>query len=331
MAGFKFESPEELNRLVGGFQRSRIVLTAFELGLFNALAKEASTSADLARELKTDPRATDRLLNALAVLGLVDKKDRIFELSELSAGHLVEGRPGYLGGLGHWNHLWNTWSHLTRAVKSGGARDQSPFDQQDQSRHRAFIAAMHHRAAHQARELAEGLDLAGVKRVLDVGGGSGAFSMALVRAGQGIRATVLDLPQIIPLTREYLAAEGLEDRIQVKEGDYLKDDLGNGFDLVLLSAVIHINSPEENQDLVVRCHRALNPKGRLVISDFIMDEDRLNPPFGAFFALNMLVGTGRGDTYTEAEVRGWLQAAGFGKVERRNGPGGTGLVLGYKD
>ena len=148
----------------------------------------------------------------------MEKQDQVFELTDLSARHLVEGRPGYMGGLGHWNHLWNTWSHLTQAVKSGGARDQSPFDQQDPSRYRAFIAAMHHRAANQARELAEGLDLAGVGRVLDVGGGSGAFAMALVRAGEGIAATVLDLPQIIPLTREYLAAEGLEDRVRSGRG-----------------------------------------------------------------------------------------------------------------
>jgi SAM-dependent methyltransferase len=174
------------------------------------------------------------------------------------------------------------------------------------------------------------LDLTGVSRVLDVGGGSGAYAMEFARATPALSAVVFDLPNVLPLTAGYLAHAGLGDRVALVAGDYDRDELGSGFDLVLLSAIIHSNSPQANRELVRRSVAALNPSGRLVVQDFIVDEGRTGPPFGVMFALNMLVGTPGGDTYTESEVRRWMSEAGLSSVTRRETGFGTSLLVGRR-
>jgi ubiquinone/menaquinone biosynthesis C-methylase UbiE len=174
------------------------------------------------------------------------------------------------------------------------------------------------------------MDLKDGMRVLDVGGGSGAFAVAFVRAGKGVTATVFDLPVVLPLTQKYVSAERLTDRIELVAGDYTRDELPGGYDLVFLSAIIHSNSPDQNRDLMRKCARALNPMGSLVVQDFIMDENRTVPPGGAFFALNMLVGTAAGDTYTESEIRDWMEEAGLSDIKRVETSFGSAQVNGRK-
>ena len=154
--------------------------------------------------------------------------------------------------------------------------------------------------------------------------------MAFVRARDDIRATVFDLPNVIPLSRKYLEKEKLSDRIQTKPGDYNLDEFDRGFDLHFLSAIIHSNAADENKKLIKKCFRALNADGQIIIQDFVMDEDRISPVFGALFALNMLVGTASGDTYTESEITAWMVEAGFKDVRRTDTDFGTSLLIGRK-
>ncbi|HSB80994.1 MAG TPA: methyltransferase, partial [Candidatus Methylomirabilis sp.] len=288
------------------------------------------SSMEVAHSLRTDPRATDRLMNALCAIGLMEKKEGIFSNTPLASRYLVRERPDFLGGLMHSVHLWDTWSTLTDAVRRGGCVIARHVNEREEDWLRAFIAAMHWRARQHAPIVAAALDLSGVSRVLDVGGGSGAYAMAFVRAREGISAVVLDLPKVILLTCEYISREGLSDRVRTAVGDYEKDELGTGFDLVFLSAIIHSNSPRLNRELIRKAVNALNPSGQLVVQDFIMDEDRTGPPFGALFALNMLVGTATGDTYTESEVRRWMEEAGLAGIMRKDTDVGTTLVIGRR-
>jgi ubiquinone/menaquinone biosynthesis C-methylase UbiE len=189
---------------------------------------------------------------------------------------------------------------------------------------------MHDRASKQAPTVVAQLDLSGALRVLDVGGGSGTYAMAFARARQEISATVFDLPNVVPLTKAHVEEERLSDRVSIVSGDYLTDDLGTDFDLVFLSAIVHSNSIEQNRLLIQKCARALRPGGQVIVLDFIMDEDRTRPAQGALFALNMLVGTESGDTYTEVEVRAWMDEAGLSGVTRRETAFGTSLIVGKK-
>ena len=215
-------------------------------------------------------------------------------------------------------------------MRRGGAPAAGPIDDRGGEWLAAFIEAMHARAAATAPDLARLIDLDGVGRVLDVGGGSGVYSMAFARTRDGVSATVFDLPNVVPLTRQYVAREGLGDRIDTAVGDYTTDPLPGGYDLVFLSAIIHSNSPGQNAALIGKCAAALNPGGRVAVVDFIMDDDRAAPAHGTLFALNMLVATEAGDTYTQREVGAWMTSAGLDDIVHRDTPFGTGLVIGRR-
>jgi ubiquinone/menaquinone biosynthesis C-methylase UbiE len=189
---------------------------------------------------------------------------------------------------------------------------------------------MHQRAFAQASATVRLLDLSAAKKTLDVGGGSGAFSMAFVRAKNDIQATVFDLPDVIPLTRSYVSESGLSRRFTFQAGNFHKDEFDKGYDLILLSAIIHMNSAADNKRLFKKCARALNLRGQLVIQDYIMNNNRTRPAAGAFFALNMLVGTDAGDTYTEKEVCSWMKVAGLSRVRRIETPYDSSLMIGRK-
>lgn len=321
--------PQTYWEIAGSFQRSRAFLTAVELGLFSALGDGEKTSQSVASAIGADPRATDRLMNALAAADLLEKREDLFANTPEGRQFLVPGSPDYLAGLMHQVHLWDSWSTLTEAVRKGGSVFlEPPTRGEDWSE--AFISAMHDRARRAAPGLVGLVDLSGVARVLDVGGGSGAYAAAFAKARDGIRATVFDLPDVLPITRRFLEREGAQDRVDTAAGDYLEDPLPAGFDLALLLAILHSNSPEENQLLIRKCAGALNPGGRLIVQEFFMAEDRTGPPHSALFALNMLVGTDRGDTYTMEEVKAWMKSAGFTEFERRETGPITAILIGSK-
>jgi SAM-dependent methyltransferase len=323
-------SPQGLMELASAFQRSRVLLTAYELGLFSMLGEGGKPSGEVARALRTDARATDRLMNALCAMGLLAKRGDRFSNMPAASRFLVKGQPEFLAGLMHMVHLWETWSTLTAAVRQGGSVAARAADVNARGADwlRAFIAAMHWRACQHAPGVVGLLDLSGVSRVLDVGAGSAAYAMAFVRARDGITAVAFDLPNVVSLTQEYIRQEGLAGKVETVAGDYGVDPLGSGFDLVLLSAIIHSNSPSQNRALIRKAAEALASGGQVVVQDFIVDEDRTGPPFAALFALNMLVGTTAGDAYTESEVRRWMEEAGLRRVVRMDTPFGTSLIVG---
>jgi 2-polyprenyl-3-methyl-5-hydroxy-6-metoxy-1,4-benzoquinol methylase len=322
--------PDHIDEIVMGFQKSRILLTAYELGLFTALGTESKSSAETADLLGTDPRATDRLMNALCALRLLDKMENKFSNSLLAGKFLVKGSPFYMTGLQHRVHLWNSWSTLTQAVRKGESVIYKEINDRGENWLRSFIAAMHDRAEKTAPEVVSKIDLSGVSRVLDVGGGSGAYAMAFAKAKKGVSADVFDLGNVVPITRMYIEKAGLSDRVKTVVGDYHADAPGNGYDLVFLSAIVHINSPSENIELIKKCAGALNPGGQVVVQDFVMDEDRTTPGFGTFFALNMLVSSRDGDTYTESELSDWMKEAGLSNIKRIDMSFGTTLIIGRK-
>jgi cyclopropane fatty-acyl-phospholipid synthase-like methyltransferase len=189
---------------------------------------------------------------------------------------------------------------------------------------------MHRNAGERAPLVVKAVGTEGVERMLDVGGGSGAYSIAFAQASEKLHATVLDLPSVLPITQGHINEAGLAARIETHAGDLRRDRLGTGFNLVLVLAICHMLSPEENQDLLRRCFEALAPQGRLVIQDFILESDKTSPKQGALFALNMLVGTPAGSTYSADEYTSWMHDAGFQEVRQIRLPGPSSLILGAR-
>ena len=331
MPATPFTDPAGLMEMINSFRQSRVILTAYELGIFSAFDSHPKTSDEIATAVNADPRATDRLMNALAALGLLHKQGNLFSNSDFAAKFLVQQSPAYMSGLQHTVHLWKTWSSMTDCIKTGkSVAYPGPINDRADEWLEGFIAAMHYRAIPQARETADLLDLTGVKRILDIGGGSGAFCFEFVNRVPGASAVVFDLPNVVPITHKYISKSGLEENVSTLAGNYLTDCFGSGYDLVFISAVIHINSSEENMQLIKKSVDAMNPGGQLVISDWIMNDERTKPEAGALFALNMLVGTQKGDTYTESEVTNWMMESGLKNIQRKPMVNQSSLMVGVK-
>lgn len=322
--------PEELLGMFRGYQDSRVVLTAIELDVFTAIERYGgpATAAGLASELQTDARATGLLLNALVALDLLTKQADAFANAPAARRYFVAGSPDDARmALRHHLSLWATWSTLTQCVREGHAVRHRAMQDRGDEWTAPFIAAMHRNAALRAPLVVKAVGAEGVKRLLDVGGGSGAYAIAFARENPALQAVVFDLATVVPIAAQHIAEAGLGDRVGTRVGDLRKEALGSGHDLVLLSAICHMLDADENRDLLRRAFQALIPGGRLVIQDHVMTADKTSPRAGALFAVNMLVGTAGGATYSEDEYTRWLRLAGFTSVRRLSLPGPNDLLV----
>lgn len=316
---------------IRSFMKSRIIITAVELDFFTRLDERPCAASELARDKQLDVRATTRLLDCLVAFGLLDKEAGAYkptkEGSSYSAHHPETIRPMVL----HMNHLWNIWSELTEVVKNGGDSGAGSGLQLDPEDWKSFIGAMHVSGRNLAQKVASEYDLSRFKRLLDVGGASGTYTIEFLRRNPAMTAVLFDLENVIPMAKKRLAEEKIEDRLDLVAGDFYRDELPKGCDLALVSAIIHQNSPEENLELYSKIYRALEPGGAVLIRDHIMDESRTKPLAGAVFAINMLVNRRGGDTYTFYEVKVGLEQAGFVNVKQlRYGESMDSLVEGRK-
>jgi SAM-dependent methyltransferase len=300
---------------VRGFFKSRVILTAAELDLFTRLEKGQATAGHLAQELGCDQRSLTRLLDCLVALQLLSKQESVYQTSErgalLSAEHPETELPMVL----HLSGLWETWSGLTETLKTGENPRRKPVAHRGKDSLKDFIGAMHVVGRSLSNEIADSYDLANFNKLLDIGGATGTYTMAFLEKNPEMTAVLFDLPDVIPWAEERLESEGLLGRVELVAGDFYHDELPKGCDLALLSAIIHQNSPQENLDLYRKIHQALVPGGKLLIRDHVMDPGRTFPPQGTLFAINMLVNTKGGDTYTFEEIEDALETVGFERVE----------------
>jgi predicted O-methyltransferase YrrM len=318
--------------LVSKFQESRIFLTAAEMDVFTLLAKQPMSAQEIANRLEATVRGVTILLDAVVSMGLLEKKEEKYHCPADVASILSKESPTSItpmvivatGG-------WKRWSDLTDIVRRGKDRIRGTAYDFKESEQEAFTGAMHTIAYEMAPGIVAAIKPGVARKLLDIGGGAGAYTQAFLEASPGLTATIFDLPLVINMARRRLATTGLLDRIQFIAGDFYTDELPTGHDLALLSAIIHQNSPEQNSGLYRKIFSALQPEGRLVIRDHVMSSDHTRPTSGALFAVNMLVGTAGGRTYSFEEIKSALESAGFIKVnliqpdERM-----TGLVEGFK-
>jgi ubiquinone/menaquinone biosynthesis C-methylase UbiE len=299
-------------QMVSGFRFTCVLGAAAELNLFGLLGDRAMTAAEIASRLDADLRGVAVLLDALTALGILDKTGHTYSVTAELRPMLGEGSPQTLLPMVlHQMNLVRNWSQLAKVVKSGQPAERQPSIRGEQADRAAFIAAMHSISGPIADDLVARLGPPSFRRVLDVGGASGTWTLAFLRAVPGSRGTIFDLPDAIEQARDRLARTGFQDRVDLVPGDFYCDELPSGADLAWVSAIVHQHSREQSRELFAKVYRALAPGGRIMIRDIVMESSRTQPAEGALFAVNMLVGTATGGTFTLAEFVEDLEAAGF--------------------
>jgi SAM-dependent methyltransferase len=309
---------EQLLEMAASFRPACVLGAAAELNVFTAIGDRQLSLEEVTGRLKSDRRATRMLLDALAALHLLKKEEERYSVPEALRPLLSEGTPGsVLPMILHSMNILRNWTQLAWVVKAGipGPRVASirGFD----ADRAAFVAAMHVVSGPIADGLVARIGGLPFTHLLDVGGASGTWTMAFLRANPQSRATIFDLPDAIQQARERFAGTEFADRVSFAPGDFYRDELPAGADLAWVSAIIHQHGREESRDLFAKVHRALAPGGHIAVRDIVMEPDRTRPALGAMFAINMLVNTDRGDTFTFGEIAEDLQAAGFRSVEHR--------------
>lgn len=324
-------SNESINKLRQEFMRARIVLTAAEIDLFSLLAERPLTVNEVVAETNGDKRAMTILLDALCALGYLVKQNSSYQ-TEPSAIPLLTRNSAQtmLPMVQHMATLWQTWSRLTDIVLGKTVAGRNGPGALHKDHIQAFIGAMHVVASKMAPAVVAAVNPAGSRKMIDIGGGSGSYTLAFLQASPEIRSTLFDLPEVIEIAKERIEAAGMTDRVTFEPGDFYNDSLPTGHDLAFLSAIIHQNSPEQNRALYSKIYHSLKPGGRIVVRDHVMSPDRTWPLDGALFAVNMLVGTSGGSTYTFDEIADGLSSAGFSGIRQLQSKGMFSLVEGFR-
>ena len=307
-----YGSPEEILRLAQNFMESRMLLSAAELNLFTILNPAPLSAQEVASRIGADPRALIVLLDALSAMGLLVKQSGTYQCVNAASTFLSEDAPNsVLPMILHVAHLWQRWSCLTAVIRGTPVSKDAAKSSRSPEDLRAFIGAMDVIATPRAHEIVAAVNPGSSKTLLDVGGASGTYTIAFLKAVPEMKATLFDKPEVVEMARERLSKAGMLNRVNLVSGDFYQDEFPHGHDLVFVSAIIHQNSLEQNLDLFNKVFRSLNRKGRIIIRDHVMEPDRIHPKDGAIFAVNMLIGTLDGTTYTYEEIKTGLSQAGF--------------------
>ena len=306
---------QEVLDLSRSFQPVCVLTAAVVLDVFSPLHAKPMTANALACELGTDPRATAILLDALVALKFLSKQDEEYSVPEDVAGLLAgQSADNVLPMVRHLANCLRRWAELPKVTQTGKCAETGPGIRGADADQADFIGAMNSISRPVAAGVIDMLRPFNFHHVLDVGGGPGTWTNAFLRAVPGAIATLFDLPTVIPIAKQQFAELGLTDRVTLVGGDYNADALPEGADLAWLGAICHQNSRQQNRDLFSKVHAALVDDGVIVIRDVIMDPSRTSPVGGALFAVNMLVATEAGGTYTFDEYSEDLNAADFDEV-----------------
>lgn len=318
----------DFDRVVGlarGYQEPRVLLTASELDLFTILSGPPMTAEEIATPSAWNVNALRVLLDALTVMGFLEKSLGRYFVPRVNREMLTMDNARMVPHIiRHAACGWHAWSKLTHCVVGGGVLPKTD----DVG---SFVGAMHAAALPLAPGIAALVRPETGRHFLDVGGGSGAYTMAFLDRDRTLDATLLDRPEILKVTKSYLARAGYDNKVRLFAADVVADEWPANQDLILLSAVVHRETLANCETMFARAFRALAPQGRLVIRDHIMSEDRLVPRAGVLYAVQLLVGSPGGGTYTFTEIRRALGKAGFHDVRLvQDGERMNGIIEAYK-
>ncbi|HVB99054.1 MAG TPA: class I SAM-dependent methyltransferase [Candidatus Dormibacteraeota bacterium] len=311
--------PQRFQQMHFSFAAERVLSASLQLNVFSTIAAGKQSATEIAAATGASERGMRMLLNALVAFELLGKRDGAYELTADAERYLVRESPDYMGAMFESDEMWDTWKNLAEAVRLGASPRSINRHEVAEAFFPTLIRTLHISNREPARRLAAQIVRPGATaglRVLDIGCGSGVWSLAVAAADPEARVVALDLPKVLESTRRFVAAESMSERYEFIPGDFQDFEYPAGkFDLAILGNIVHAENETRTRRLFSQIHRALGPAGRLAIIDMIPNEERTGPPFPVLFALNMLLHTDEGNTYTMSQYGNWLAGAGFAGVE----------------
>jgi hypothetical protein len=322
-------APERILQLTGGAQATALVGAAVESGLFTRLEAGPMTADELAKALSMSPRGARALLDGLVALDVITLGDGKYANSPDASAFLVEGKPSSLTGVARLAlRSMTDWAKLPQALKTGAPVTAQPSDPKDNPAWTSLAPAIAPLSLPAAQAVVEKLNVArrGAMSILDVGGGSGAFSAVLLEANRLAESTQVDWPAVNAVARALMDKRGVAKRFHTVDGDLHTVDFGTGHDIAIYSNIAQGESPARNIAAFRKIRKALNSTGTLVISDYVAKDDRSGLRYALLFNSQMLLTTKEGATWRVDDYRKWLAEAGFTQVRFQETPGVTTLI-----
>jgi hypothetical protein len=331
-------SPENILSLGMSFWNAKALLSAVELGVFDALAEAPADLATLRNKLGLHERSARDFFDALVALKLLERDDGVYRNTAETDFFLVRAKPSYVGGMLEMANarLYESWGHLTEALRTGKRQSENREEGDlfaalyaDPQRLRGFLAAMSGVSAGAANAIAAKFPWTDYRSFVDVGAAQGMVPVTLARAHPHLTGGGFDLPQVQPIFDEFVEANGLSDRLRFYPGDFFADALPHT-DVIVMGHILHDWDLDQKRLLLKKAHGALPPGGALIVYEALIDDARRENAFGLLMSLNMLIETAGGFDYTGAECQGWMTEAGFShtRVEHLVGP--DSMVIGIK-
>ncbi|MBI2681247.1 MAG: homocysteine methyltransferase [Candidatus Solibacter usitatus] len=319
--------PAPVLDLIEAFRRSKTMFTAVTLGMFDRLEEGPADAATLARHLGADCGALERLLDACVGLTLLSKQNGVYANQPAASVYLARRSPRAMTGYIQYSNqvLYHLWGHLEDAVREGSHRWRQAFGFEaaaifdhifrTEDDKRMFLMGMHGYGLLSSPAVVASFDLSRFRRLVDLGGATGHLAVAACERYPAMSAAVFDLPAVIQIAREQVAATAVAARVELIAGDFFQDSLPEA-DLFAVSRILHDWSEEKIRTLLAKIHARLPAGGALLVAEKLLQDDKTGPMWGAMQSLNMLVCT-EGRERNLREYDALLRAAGFGTVEGR--------------
>jgi SAM-dependent methyltransferase len=320
-------TPEPIMKIAMGFMAAKHLFAANEIGLFEALGSGPATLDELANKTGVPSRTLRIVAAAMVSLGLIEREGSRYRNGDAAAAFLA-GKPGpdLRPMLRFWDKIsYPTWQKLADAVRTG--EGQAQFGKFDKAEQQIFSAGVEAFSSPVAAALATSYDFSRHQRVLDVGGGTGSFLVAVLRRYHALKGTLFELPGACAVARQRLAREPEGTRIEVVDGDVFNDPLPEGHDALIVANTVHVFSAAHNIELLRKMRAHVRPGARLLLADLWTDPTRTHPPGAALMSGEFLVIAGEGQAYSEQEAGEWLAQTGWQKLERRPLAGAASLIV----
>jgi SAM-dependent methyltransferase len=309
--------PDTIFQLRDAVYPSFAMLAGMELDLFTPLAGGPLSAEQIADAVGVQAVKLRPLLYALVVAGLLTVQDGLFSNTIEAGRYLVRGQPSYLGGMhGLLSRNWRNLIKTAAVIRTGGPVEKYDFFSMPPDELTTFYQGLHPGTVEDARRLMEHHDFSPYNTLLDVGGGSGGMAITIAQANPHLKATVMDLPLVTPITRQFVEEANMAGRVEIMTTNAVSDRLSGSFDVVVARALVQVLSADDSRSLLGNLAAALNPGGVLHLIGSMLDNSRLFPQRMVSFNLVLLNSYDDGQAYTEQEYRDWLAEAGLVDFER---------------